>query len=155
MAARVREALPRLAFTAMEAPAVLGVSHDFFAEHIAPELRWVWRGAKKLVAAAELERWLDREAAKSTQRLEDMVRERAENGFYEDELDADGKLLRRRRKTHPADAHLLLKGRRPEVYRDGAHVAVNATAVALPSIRHEAGLTRADGRLRPRARSGA
>ena len=41
--------LPRLAFTAMEAPAVLGVSDDFFRAHIAPELKWVRRGSKKLV----------------------------------------------------------------------------------------------------------
>jgi hypothetical protein len=50
--------LERLAYTPMEAPAVLGVSDDFFRLHIAPELRWVRRGAKKLVARAELERWL-------------------------------------------------------------------------------------------------
>lgn len=54
--------LPRLAFTAMEAPHVLGVSDDFFREHIAGQLRWVRRGSKKLVAAAELEAWLEREA---------------------------------------------------------------------------------------------
>jgi hypothetical protein len=55
--------LPRLAFTAMEAPLVLGVSWDFFNTHIAGELRWVRRGSKKLVAARELEAWLDREAS--------------------------------------------------------------------------------------------
>jgi excisionase family DNA binding protein len=52
--------LPRLAFTAMEAPAVLGVSHDYFRDYIAGELRWVRRGSKKLVARAELEAWLER-----------------------------------------------------------------------------------------------
>jgi hypothetical protein len=57
-----KPALPRLAFTAMEAPAVLGVSWDFFREHVAPELRWVRRGSKKLVSARELEAWLEREA---------------------------------------------------------------------------------------------
>src|SRR4051794_9635261 len=55
-------ALPRLAFTAMEAPAVLGVSDDFFRDHIAAQLRWVRRGSKKLVARQELEAWLEREA---------------------------------------------------------------------------------------------
>ena len=50
---------PRLALTAMEAPQALGVSHDFFREHIASELRWVRRGRKKLVSVRELERWLD------------------------------------------------------------------------------------------------
>ncbi len=54
--------LPRHAYTAMEAPAVLGVSDDFFRTHIAPELRWVRRGSKKLVAAREIDAWLDREA---------------------------------------------------------------------------------------------
>jgi len=43
----------------MEAPQALGVSHDFFREHIASELRWVRRGRKKLVSVRELERWLD------------------------------------------------------------------------------------------------
>ena len=47
-------ALPRLALTAMEAPAALGVSHDFFREHIAGELRWVRRGRKKLVSPFEI-----------------------------------------------------------------------------------------------------
>lgn len=61
---RARE-LPRLAFTAMEAPAVLGVSYDFFVAHIAPELRCVRRGSKKLYAAAELSAWLEREAART------------------------------------------------------------------------------------------
>lgn len=54
--------LPRLALTAMEAPAALGVSDDHFRRHIAPELRWVRRGSKKLVAVRELEAWLDRES---------------------------------------------------------------------------------------------
>jgi hypothetical protein len=48
----------------MEAPAALGVSHDFFREHIAGELRWVRRGRKKLVSLRELERWLDENAAR-------------------------------------------------------------------------------------------
>jgi hypothetical protein len=57
-------AVPRLALTAMEAPAALGVSHGFFKEHIAPELRWVRRGRKKLVFVAELERWGKENAAR-------------------------------------------------------------------------------------------
>ena len=55
---------PRLALTAMEAPEALGVSHDFFREHVAGELRWVRRGRKKLVAVRELERWLEENAAR-------------------------------------------------------------------------------------------
>lgn len=55
----------RLALTAMEAPAALGVSDDFFRDHIAGELRWVRRGSKKLVSVRELEAWLEREAART------------------------------------------------------------------------------------------
>jgi excisionase family DNA binding protein len=57
--------LERLAFTVMEAAAVLGVSDDFFRQHVAAELRWVRRGKKKLVARVELEHWLEREAART------------------------------------------------------------------------------------------
>jgi hypothetical protein len=59
-----RATVERLALTAMEAPAALGVSHDFFKEHVASELRWVRRGRKKLVSVRELERWLDENAAR-------------------------------------------------------------------------------------------
>jgi len=37
---------------------MLGVSWDTWAEHIAPEVRIVRKGRRKLVAVAELERWL-------------------------------------------------------------------------------------------------
>jgi hypothetical protein len=60
----MKPALPRLAVTAMEAPEVLGVSWDFFKEHIAPELRWVRKGRKKLVSLTELQRWLDANSAR-------------------------------------------------------------------------------------------
>jgi excisionase family DNA binding protein len=53
----------RLALTVTEAAHALGVSDDFFREHIAPELRWVRRGRRKLVSVRELEAWLDRSAA--------------------------------------------------------------------------------------------
>jgi hypothetical protein len=56
--------LPRLAFRVGEAAQVLGVSDDHFSQHIAPELRWVRRGAVKLVPVKELERWLDASAAR-------------------------------------------------------------------------------------------
>jgi excisionase family DNA binding protein len=55
--------LPRLALSPDEASAALGVSRDFFDEHIAHEVRIVRRGRRKLVAIAELERWLEREGA--------------------------------------------------------------------------------------------
>jgi excisionase family DNA binding protein len=48
-----------------EAAESLGCSRDFFDEHIAPELRWVRRGRLKLVSIAEIERWLERESART------------------------------------------------------------------------------------------
>jgi excisionase family DNA binding protein len=55
----------RLALSPDEASAALGVSRDFFDEHIAPELRIVRRGRRRLVPIGELERWLDRSAARA------------------------------------------------------------------------------------------
>jgi excisionase family DNA binding protein len=55
--------LPRLALSPDEAAAALGVSRDYLDKHISPELRWVRRGRRKLVAVSELERWLDRNGA--------------------------------------------------------------------------------------------
>lgn len=60
-----RAAVPRLALSASEAAQALGVSCDYFTDHIAADLRWVRRGRKKLVAVAELERWLERNAART------------------------------------------------------------------------------------------
>jgi excisionase family DNA binding protein len=48
----------------MEAPEALGVSYEFFREHVAGELRWVRRGRKRLVSVKELERWLEQNAAR-------------------------------------------------------------------------------------------
>lgn len=55
----------RLALTPSEAAVTLGVSLDYFNLWIAPELSWVRRSRKKLVAVVEVERWL-REAADRT-----------------------------------------------------------------------------------------
>ena len=52
----------RLALSPDEASAALGVSRDYFDEHVLDELRVVRRGRRILVAFAELERWLDRSA---------------------------------------------------------------------------------------------
>jgi hypothetical protein len=60
---RVNAPITRLALTVAEAAAACGVSDDYFAEHIGPELRWVRRGRKRLVAVRELERWLDANAS--------------------------------------------------------------------------------------------
>jgi hypothetical protein len=40
----------------------LGVSIDFFDEHVAHELRVVRRGRRRLFPVRELERWLERAA---------------------------------------------------------------------------------------------
>ena len=52
--------LPRLSISPDEAAEMLGVSRDFFDEHIKPELRIVRRGSKTiLIPIAVLQRWLD------------------------------------------------------------------------------------------------
>ena len=45
---QVRAPLPRLALSPDEAAAALGVSRDYFDEHVAGELRIVRRGRRKL-----------------------------------------------------------------------------------------------------------
>ena len=59
---------PRLALSPDEAAALLGVSRDYFDEHVIDELRVVRRGRRILVALAELERWLDQSATRATPR---------------------------------------------------------------------------------------
>ena len=62
-----REALgPRLAVSPDEAAAILGVSRDYFDEHVIGELRIVRRGRRILVPLTEIERWLDRNATRAT-----------------------------------------------------------------------------------------
>jgi excisionase family DNA binding protein len=53
----------RLALRKIEAAEALGVSVDFFDEHIAPELRIVRKGRRRLISVRELERWLDENAS--------------------------------------------------------------------------------------------
>jgi hypothetical protein len=60
----VSQPLPRISFRAGEAAKALGVSDDFFSEHIAHELRCVRRGRLKLYPLRELERWLDENASR-------------------------------------------------------------------------------------------
>jgi hypothetical protein len=45
------------------AAALLSCSRDYFDLHIAPELRWIRRGRKKLVTIRELESWAERNSA--------------------------------------------------------------------------------------------
>lgn len=49
----------RLALRPEEAAASLGVSLDYFSEHIAHELPWVRRGRLKLVSITALEKWIE------------------------------------------------------------------------------------------------
>jgi hypothetical protein len=49
---------PALALTIEQACAALGVSWDFWSEHIASDVRIVRVGRRKIVPVAELERWL-------------------------------------------------------------------------------------------------
>jgi excisionase family DNA binding protein len=56
---------PRLALSPDEAAGVLGVSRDYLDEHVIGELRIVRRGRRILIALAELERWLERSAARA------------------------------------------------------------------------------------------
>jgi excisionase family DNA binding protein len=48
-----------------EAADLLGVSRDFFDEHVRPELRIIRRGSKTiLVPVRELERWVEQSAVR-------------------------------------------------------------------------------------------
>lgn len=51
--------IPRLSLRVEEAAAALGVSDDFYREHIAGDLRIVRRGKLRLVAVTEPQRWLE------------------------------------------------------------------------------------------------
>jgi excisionase family DNA binding protein len=53
----------RLTVTPSEAAEMLGVSRSYFYEHVLPELRTIYRGRKRLIRVAEIERWADRSAS--------------------------------------------------------------------------------------------
>jgi hypothetical protein len=57
VARKLAVSIPRIALTPPEAAAALGVGPDFFDENVAPELRLIRRGRKRLVPVSELERW--------------------------------------------------------------------------------------------------
>ena len=52
-----RRFVPRIALTPPEAAAAIGVGPDFFDANVAPELRLIRRGRKRLIPVSELERW--------------------------------------------------------------------------------------------------
>jgi hypothetical protein len=62
MARKLASHYPRIALTPAEAAAAIGVGPDFFDQHVAPELRIIRRGRKRLVPVRELEQWVERNA---------------------------------------------------------------------------------------------
>jgi hypothetical protein len=65
-AARGIAAVPRFALTKAETARALGVSTDFFDDHVAHELRCVRRGRHRLYSVAEISRWLEASADKAS-----------------------------------------------------------------------------------------
>ena len=55
----------RLAVGIEEAAEAIGVSPDFFAEHVKPDLSITRRGRRQIVTVRELERWLEETAARA------------------------------------------------------------------------------------------
>jgi excisionase family DNA binding protein len=62
LAKKLPVTVPRIALTPSEAAASIGVGPDFFDQQVAPELRIVRRGRKRLIPIQELERWVSRNA---------------------------------------------------------------------------------------------
>lgn len=62
MARKLATSIPRIALTPAEAAAAIGVGPDFFDQNVAPELRLIRRGRKRLVPIVELERWVAQSA---------------------------------------------------------------------------------------------
>lgn len=63
MARKLATSIPRIALTPAEAAAAIGVGPDFFEANVAPELRLVRRGRKRLIPVTELERWVAQSAS--------------------------------------------------------------------------------------------
>ncbi len=53
---------PRLALSKAEAADTLGISPESFDAWVAPEIRMVYRGRRRLVPVREIEHWLERNA---------------------------------------------------------------------------------------------
>lgn len=58
--------VPRFALTRPEAANALGVSTDFFDDHVAGELRCVRRGRHRLYPVTEITRWLESAADRAS-----------------------------------------------------------------------------------------
>lgn len=65
MAKKLPASIPRIALTPSEAAAAIGVGPDFFDANVAPQLRLIRRGRKRLVPVRELERWVAENAEMS------------------------------------------------------------------------------------------
>jgi hypothetical protein len=63
--------VPRVALRVPgEAAAALGVSPDFFDQHVRPELKLIRRGRLIFVSVRELEAWAEREAARTLDEMQ-------------------------------------------------------------------------------------
>jgi hypothetical protein len=69
MTKKLAVSIPRIALTPAEAAAAIGVGPDFFDANVAPELRLVRRGRKRLVPVSELERWTTENAGPALEEL--------------------------------------------------------------------------------------
>ncbi len=58
MAKKLPASIPRIALTPPEAAAAIGAGPDYFNQYVAPHLRLIRRGRKRLVPVSELERWV-------------------------------------------------------------------------------------------------
>jgi len=58
MAKKLPASIPRIALTPSEAAAAIGVGPDFFDANVAPQLRLIRRGRKRLIPVRELEQWV-------------------------------------------------------------------------------------------------
>ena len=56
---------PKLALNQQDAAEALGVSPDFFRQHLRHEIRCVRRGRRRLYPISELQRWLDGDASRA------------------------------------------------------------------------------------------
>jgi hypothetical protein len=86
-----------------------------------------WRDRDEAFAAA----WEEAVEA-GTDRLEDEAFRRAVEGYDEDTFDGEGNLIRRVRKYDNSTIQTLIKGRRPEKYREGASVDLSTTVHIAP-----------------------
>ena len=63
-APKIRPPVPAIALPPAEAAAALGMGETAFREHVAPEVRVIFRGRMRLYPVAELTRWADENAYK-------------------------------------------------------------------------------------------